>query len=132
MPRFFLLLASLLFAAPALAAGIAASEDMKYLYDYGDALYYAYQGEWFEAIARFDAQQAQTRGLDESEFDPLFSYTDRVVGDLELNYRMHQRAGRAMKAVIEGNVKDDLRNVAIFRLASAWNNMRVLWTSCLT
>ena len=117
MSRFFVLLASLLFAAPALAAGIASSEDMKYLYDYGDALYYAYQGEWFEAIARLDAQQAQTRGLDESEFDAPFSYSDRLVGDFELNYRMHQRAGRAMKAVIEGNVRDDVRNEAIFRLA---------------
>jgi tetrahydromethanopterin S-methyltransferase subunit G len=117
MSRFFVLLASLLFAALAFAAGIATSEDMKYLYDYGDALYYAYQGEWFEAIARLDAQQAQTRGPDESEFDAPFSYSDRLVGDFELNYRMHQRAGRAMKAVIEGNVKDDLRNEAIFRLA---------------
>ena len=117
MSRFFVLLASLLFAALAFAAGIANAEDMKYLYDYGDALYYAYQGEWFEAIARLDAQQAQTRGPDESEFDAPFSYSDRLVGDFELNYRMHQRAGRAMKAVIEGNVKDDLRNEAIFRLA---------------
>ena len=45
----------------------ATSEGMKYLYDYGDALYYAYQGEWFEAIARFDAQLDQSRGLDEPE-----------------------------------------------------------------
>jgi len=120
MFRSFLVLASLLFAAPVFAAGIAASEDMKYLYDYGDALYYAYQGEWFEAIARFDAQPARSRGLDESEFAPLFSRTGRVVfnvGDLELNYRMHQRAGRAIKAVIEGKAKDSVRNEAIFRLA---------------
>jgi hypothetical protein len=117
MSRFFVWLASLLFAALAFAAGIASSEDMKYLYDYGDALYYAYQGEWFEAIARLDAQQAQSRGLDESGSDAPFSYSDRLVGDFELNYRMHERAGRAMKAVIEGNVRDDLRNDAIFRLA---------------
>ena len=90
---------------------------MKYRYDYGDALYYAYQGEWFEAIARFDARQAQSRGLDESEFDAPFSYSDRLVGDFELNYRMLQRAERVMKAVIEGNVRDDLRNEAIFHLA---------------
>jgi hypothetical protein len=117
MSGFFVLLASLLFAAPAFAAGSATPEDMKYLYDYGDAQYYAYQGEWFEAIARFEAQPAQSRGLDESEFAPLFSYTGRVVGDLELNYRMHQRAERALKAVIEDNVKDSVRNEAIFRLA---------------
>ena len=74
MSRFLVLLASLLFAAPALAAGRAASEDMKYLYDYGDALYYAYQGEWFEAIARLDAQPAQSRGLDESDVRPAFQH----------------------------------------------------------
>ncbi len=117
MFRFFVLLASLLFASPAFAAGVATSEEMKDLYYYGDALYYAYQGEWFEAIARLDAQQGQSHELDESALDSLFSHTGRVAGDFELNYRMHQRAGRAMKAVIEGNVEDPVRNEAIFRLA---------------
>jgi hypothetical protein len=117
MSRFFVLLASLLLAAPAFAAGTVSSADMKYRYDYGDALYYAYQGEWFEAIVRLDAQQAQSRGLDKSELDASFSYSDRLVGDFELNYRMHQRAERAMKAVIKGNVRADLRNEVIFRLA---------------
>jgi hypothetical protein len=39
------------------------------------------------------------------------------VGDFELAYRMHQRAGRAITAVIEGNVEEPVRNEAIFRLA---------------
>ncbi len=39
------------------------------------------------------------------------------MGDFELFYRMHQRAGRAIKAVIEGNVEETVRNEAIFRLA---------------
>jgi hypothetical protein len=117
MSRFVVLLASLLFAVPALAAGTAGSEDMKYLYDYGDALYYAYQGEWFEAIARLDSQPLQSRGPGESEFDARISYSERIAGDFELNYRMHQRAGRAMWAVIEGASADSVRNEAIFRLA---------------
>lgn len=117
MSRFFVVLASLLFAALAFSAGTANSEDKKYLYDYGEALYYAYQGEWFEAIARLDAQQAQSRGLDKSGYNAPFSLSERLAGDFELNYRMHQRAGRAIKAVIEGNVGDDLRNDAIFRLS---------------
>jgi len=117
MSRFFVVLASLLFAALAFSAGIANSEDKKNLYDYGEALYYAYQGEWFEAIARLDAQQAQSRGIDESGYNAPFSHSERLAGDFELNYRMHQRAGRAIKAVIEGNAGDDLRNDAIFRLA---------------
>jgi tetratricopeptide (TPR) repeat protein len=39
------------------------------------------------------------------------------VGDFELAYRMHHRAGRAITRVIEGNVEASVRNEAIFRLA---------------
>ena len=39
------------------------------------------------------------------------------VGDFELNYRMHHRAGRAIKAVLEGDVDEAVRNEAAFRLA---------------
>jgi hypothetical protein len=117
MSRFFVLLASLLFAAPALAAGTATSNDRQYLSDYGDALYYAYQGEWFDAIVLLDAQQSGSRGLDGSKSEALVSQPGQMAGGFELNYRMHQRAGRAIKAMIEGTVRDDLRNEAIFRLA---------------
>lgn len=117
MARFIVLLTSLLFAAPAFSAGIATSDDLKDLYYYENALYYAYQGEWFEAIVRFDAQSEQSRKIDKSGLDSLFSQTGRLVGDFELNYRMHQRAGRAIKEVIEGNVAESVRNEAIFRLA---------------
>jgi hypothetical protein len=39
------------------------------------------------------------------------------VGDFELFYRMHHRAGRAIKAVLEANVADEVRNDAAYRLA---------------
>jgi hypothetical protein len=39
------------------------------------------------------------------------------VGDFELAYRMHQRAGRAITAIIEGDVEEPVRNEALFRLA---------------
>src|SRR5262249_50794754 len=39
------------------------------------------------------------------------------VGDFELDYRMHHRAGRAIKAVLEANVDEVIRNEAAFRLA---------------
>ncbi len=116
MFRFLVLLASLLFAAPALAAGTATPKDLKYLY-YGEALFYAYQGEWFEAIARLDPEPSRLRG---PEPGSLFSPTGQdvfTVGDYELNYRMYQRAGRAIKAVVDVTVEDDLRNEALFRLA---------------
>jgi tetratricopeptide (TPR) repeat protein len=119
MSRFLVLLASLLFVAPALAASTATPNDVKDLY-YGEALYYAYQGEWFEAIARLDTELAQYRGLDEPALNSLYYHVDQAefnVGDFELFYRMHQRAGRAIKAVIEGNVEETVRNEAIFRLA---------------
>jgi len=119
MFRLLVLLASLLFVAPALAAGTATPNVLKDLY-YGEALYSAYQGEWFEAIARIDSELAQYRGLDEPALNSLYYHVDRAefnVGDFELFYRMHQRAGRAIKAVIEGNVEETVRNEAIFRLA---------------
>src|SRR5260370_23998934 len=39
------------------------------------------------------------------------------VGDFELNYRRDQRAGRAIKAVLEGAVDEAVRNEAALRLA---------------
>ena len=65
MFRFLVALTSLLFAAQALAADAETPVDTAHLY-YGNALYYAYQGEWFEAIARLDAQRARARGFDGS------------------------------------------------------------------
>lgn len=118
MRRSLLLLASLLIAAPAPAAGMAAPDDMKYVYAYGDAFYYAYQGEWFEAIARFDAAQlAQSRWPDGPEAGAPSIRTGRAAGNFELNYRMDHRAGRAIEAAIESTVWDGPRNEAVFRLA---------------
>ena len=59
-------------------------------------------------------------GLDEPELDTLHFHVNDAefsVGDFELNYRMHQRAGRAIKAVLEGAVDEAVRNEAAFRLA---------------
>lgn len=119
MSRFLVLLASLLFAAPALAASTATPKDLKDLY-FGEALYHAFQGDWFDAIARLDTEITQHYGVDEPERDTLHYHINQAefdVGDFELFYRMHQRAGRAIKAVIEGNVDETVRNEAIFRLA---------------
>lgn len=122
MSRILLLLASLFFAAPLLAASTATPKDLKDLY-FGEALYYAYQEDWFAAIARLDSELWQYRGLDEPKLDTLFAHVDQAefaVGDFELAYRMHQRAGRAISAVIEGNVDEPVRNEAIFRLAQIY------------
>jgi hypothetical protein len=119
MYRLFVLLTILIFSVSSVLAGTPAPKDLKDLY-FGEALYYAFQGNWFGAIARLDTELMQHHGLDEPERDTLYYHINQAefdVGDFELAYRMHQRAGRAIKAVIEGNVEEPVRNQAIFRLA---------------
>src|SRR5207237_4953648 len=65
-------------------------------------------------------ENAQDGRLDHSELDTLHDHLNDAefsVGDFELNYRMHHRAGRAIKAVLEGAVDEAVRNEAAFRLA---------------
>ncbi len=119
MYRLFVLLIILIFSMPSALAGTSAPKDLKDLY-FGEALYNAFQGDWFDAISRLDTELAQHYGLDEPERDTLYYHINQAefaVGDFELAYRMHQRAGRAITAVIEGNVDEPARNEAIFRLA---------------
>jgi tetratricopeptide (TPR) repeat protein len=102
-----------------LAALPAAASDLKDLY-FGEALYHALQGQYFDALQRLDTELAMYRGLDQPELDTLHYHINNAefsVGDFELNYRMHQRAGRAIKAVLEGAVDEPIRNEAAFRLA---------------
>ncbi len=87
---------------------------------FGEALYHAHQEHWFEALERLDAEIAQHHGVDEPELDSLYAHIDHAefsVGDFELRYRMHHRAGRAIRAVLEGDVEEPVRNDAAFRLA---------------
>ena len=103
-----------------LAAGPSQGEELKDLY-FGEALYYAHQGLYFEALERLDTEVKQHDGIDEPELDSLYQHIDDAgfsLGDFELRYRMHHRAGRAIKAVLEAAVDDVIRNDAAFRLAS--------------
>src|SRR5207244_9962602 len=107
----------------ALALGLAVCPatggDLRDLY-FGEALYHAYQGQYFDALQRLDTELAQYHVLDEPQLDTLHYHINEAefsVGDFELDYRMHQRAGRAIKAVLEGAVDDAVRNEAAFRLA---------------
>lgn len=109
----------LLLATQSVVAAESTQSELKDAY-FGEALYYAYQGEHFDAIARLDTELKQYYGVDEPPLDTLFFHINQAefsVGDFELSYRMHRRAGRAIKAVIEGNVAPEVRNEAIFRLA---------------
>jgi tetratricopeptide (TPR) repeat protein len=102
-----------------LAARPALGRDLRDLY-FGEALYRAFQGQFFDALQRLDTEIALYRSLDQPELDTLHYHINNAefsVGDFELNYRMHQRAGRAIKAVLEGAVDEAVRNEAAFRLA---------------
>ena len=102
-----------------LAANPVQGEELKDLY-FGEALYYAHQGLWFEALERLDTEVKQHASIDEPELDTLYAHIDDAgfsLGDFELRYRMHHRAGRAIKAVLEAAVDDEIKNDAAFRLA---------------
>jgi hypothetical protein len=97
----------------------AAAVELKDLY-FGEALYHAYQEDYFNALERLDIEIAQHYGVDEPALDSLQYHIDHAefsVGDFELQYRMHHRAGRAIRAVLEGDVDEPVRNEAAFRLA---------------
>src|SRR6187401_485039 len=115
--------APLLLVGLGLALGLgvrpAVCADLKDLY-FGEALYHAYQGQYFEALQRLDTELALHRGLDEPARDTLTYHINDAefsVGDFELYYRMHLRAGRAIKAVLDAAVDESVRNEAAFRLA---------------
>ena len=119
MHKVYVFLTILFFSVSAARAGTSGPEELKDLY-FGEALYQAFQGDWFDAITRLDTELSQHHGLDEPELDTLYyhvNHAEFAVGDFELAYRMHRRAGRAITAVIEGNVEDEVRNEAIYRLA---------------
>src|SRR5712672_2363862 len=102
-----------------LAVRPATGGDVRDFY-FGEALYHAYQGQYFDALQRLDTELAQYHVLDEPQLDTLNYHINGAefsVGDFELDYRMHLRAGRAIKAVLEGAVDEAVRNEAAFRLA---------------
>ncbi len=102
-----------------LATSPCRSEELRDLY-FGEALYYANQGYYFEALERLDSEVRQHFQLDEPHLDTLFFHIDDAnfsLGDFELRYRMHHRAGRAIQAVLEGDVDEAVRNDAAYRLA---------------
>lgn len=112
----------LLFVGCCLTVVAAAGDSDQRLQDlfFGEALFYAEQGRYFDALERLDTELALHHGLDEPVLDTLHYHVNDAefsVGDFELYYRMHHRAGRAIEAVLEGDVEPIVRNEAAFRLA---------------
>lgn len=111
--------AALSAVAAILCAHPGAAAELRDLY-YGEALFHAYQGDYFDALERLDAEISQHYRVDEPRLDSLHQHIDHAefsVGDFELYYRMHHRAGRAIRAVLEGDVSEPVRNEAAYRLA---------------
>ncbi|MGI9220067.1 MAG: tetratricopeptide repeat protein [Woeseiaceae bacterium] len=103
----------------ALVTSPSRADDLQDLY-FGEALFYAHQGLYFEALERLDTEVKQHGRIDEPELDTLYRHIDDAdfsLGDFELRYRMHHRAGRAIEAVLDAAVDDVIRNDAAYRLA---------------
>jgi hypothetical protein len=116
---FSLLTALLVNTGLALAIWVK-SDQLEDLY-FGEALFYAYQEAYFDSITRLDAELAQHYALDQPSLDTLSTHRGEAefdVGDLELRYRMHQSAGRAIERVLNAvDVPQEVRNEAAYRLA---------------
>ncbi len=103
----------------AYAASGLKNVELRDLY-FGEALYYAYQDKHFEALARLDTELMLHYGVDESNLDPLFlnlGQAEFSVGDIELQYRMDKRAGKAIQAVLGSGIDLATRNQAALALA---------------
>ncbi len=112
-------LSSVLLACAVLSAGAVSAAELDDPY-FGEALYHAHQGQYFEALERLDTEVVQHLAVDEPNLDSLYAHfadAEFSLGDFELRYRMHHRAGRAIRAVLEGAVDERIRNDAAYRLA---------------
>jgi predicted negative regulator of RcsB-dependent stress response len=87
---------------------------------FGAALFDAYSGHYFDAIRRLDTELAQYYALDNPNQDTLSYHREEAelfIGDLELDYRMQGKVGRAMTSLLNKSVHESIRNRAAYRLA---------------
>jgi tetratricopeptide repeat protein len=113
----YLSLAAVLLAAP----GYARRHDPEKLPEiriadlhYGDALFYYYQHDDFEALTRLSAYEHWNRMPHHEEDAQL------LMGGLYLALGMHNEAGRRFEALLKDPVPSGVRNVAWFYLAQVW------------
>jgi hypothetical protein len=117
--RFTLILSVFLCSSSLYAASGLKDVELRDLY-FGEVLYYAYQDLHFDALARLDTELSQYYELDESKLDPFHGHLTQAefsVGELEMQYRMNQRAGRAIQAVLGEGIDLAIRNQAALALA---------------
>ena len=112
-------LAAILYGSSAFAASGLKDVELRDLY-FGEVLYYAYQDMHFDALARLDTELSQYYEIDESHLDPMhihIGHAEFSIGDIELQYRMNQRAGKAIRAVLGEGIDMATRNQAALALA---------------
>lgn len=117
--RFLTILSALLCSLQTFAASGLKNVELNDLY-FGEVLYYAYQDLHFDALAKLDAELSQYYEIDESELDRFYKHAGQAefsVGDFELQYRMNQRAGKAIQAVLGDGIDLATRNMAALQLA---------------
>jgi len=120
--RILFLITCLLLVATVRADDEGSKIELKDIF-FGEVMYYAYQDQFFDAITKLDSELGQYYSIDEPELDPFHIHADQAefsVGDLELSYRMHRRAGRAIKAILDGRVSQSVKNEAAYRLAKIY------------
>ena len=81
---------------------------------YGDALFYYYQHDDFEALTRLSAYEHWNRMPHHQEDAQL------LIGGLYLALGMHNEAGQRFEALLKDPVPSGVRNVAWFYLAQVW------------
>lgn len=90
---------------------------------FGEILFYAYQDLPFDALAKLDTELSQYYELDESELDPFYMHRGQAefsVGDMEMQYRMNQRAAKAIQSVLGDGIDIATRNQAALALAKVF------------
>ncbi len=119
MYRFSLIVTAFFCSFSLHAASGLKNVELRDLY-FGEVLYYAYQDLHFEALSRLDNELSQYYQLDESKLDTFHTHlgpAEFSIGDIELQYRMSQRAGRALQVVLGEGVDLAVRNMAALQLA---------------
>ena len=117
--KLLVLLLTVFFCLPVYAASALKDVELRDLF-FGEVLYYAYQDRHFDALSRLETELRQHYRVDESDLDPLYlnlGQAEFSIGDIELQYRMDKRAGKAIQAVLGSGVDQATRNQAALALA---------------
>jgi len=118
MNRLIVLLTLLIFSASSAPAGPSAPKALKDLY-FGEALYCAFQGDWFDAIAGSTPSFCSTMGwMNQSATAFITISTRRSSTWVISNWHTGCTSAPARhQGGDRGNVEEPVRNEAIFRLA---------------